>query len=214
MSSLIESGTLAQLFATPIWTFKPKNGAALAESVSERVRALRRADAGASGGAHVPTVWQSGPNLHGDPAFEDLTLLIAEASRSVLSLVAYDCELALTGLWANVSGAADSLHEHSHPNNLLSGVFYASVPDGAGETAFKDPRPQARVLRPRIVRDTPLNSVEFRFRGTPGTLILFPAWLEHGVTRSTSSTERITVAFNLMAKGPLGSRELLAYSGV
>jgi uncharacterized protein (TIGR02466 family) len=210
MSSLIENGTLAQLFATPIWTFKPKNAAALADSVSERVRALLRADSGATAKA----IWQSRPNLHLDPAFEDLTLLIAEASRAVISLLAYDCELGLTGLWANISGATDSLHEHSHPNNLLSGVFYAAVPDGAGETAFKDPRPQARVLRPRIVRDTPLNSVEFRFRGTPGTLIVFPAWLEHGVTRSTSSAERITVAFNLMAKGPLGSRELLAYSGV
>jgi uncharacterized protein (TIGR02466 family) len=211
MSSLIASGNTAQLFATPIWSFRPVEAEALARRVAERVREVRRREPGAGASSYT---WQSSPELHLEPAFGDLAAVIAEAARAIAAVLAWDCELALTSLWGNVSGAGEPLHAHTHPNNLLSGVFYACAPEGAGATSFSDPRPQARVLRPKVLRDTPLNSTEFRYRPTEGTLLLFPAWLEHAVTTSSSAGERITVAFNLMVKGPLGEKRLLAYSEV
>jgi uncharacterized protein (TIGR02466 family) len=207
--SSFESGAVKQLFATPIWTFKPTGADALAQQLAAYVLQLRAADSQA---AVASEYWQSRDDLQLDAALRPLLQLIEEASRAVRSLLQVQCELAVTGLWANVSSGAGALHEHTHPNNYLSGVFYASMPEGAGAIAFKDPRAQTRILRPRTLVDNPLNSIEFEYAAAPGTLLMFPAWLEHSVRPSRAGAERITLAWNQMIRGPLGSHELLAYS--
>jgi len=202
---------MASIFATPVWTFKPARGKAIAERLATYLRDLRDADpkakASGSGG-----VWQSRDDLHRTAELAELVSLVNDASRAALSLLQVECSLKVTGLWGNISCGQTALHEHTHPNNYLSGVFYALMPEGAGPIAFKDPRPQARVLRPRTLRDNPLNSLEFEYAATTGTLLLFPAWLEHGVRPSRTQDERISIAWNLMITGPLGSHDELAYS--
>jgi uncharacterized protein (TIGR02466 family) len=210
MPSSFESGNLTQLFATPVWTFKPVDAATLASTLADHLRDLRSRDAGKRDAAF----WQSRDNLHLSPGLARLVALIDEASKAVRSLLQVECALQVTGLWGNISRDNGDLHEHTHPNNYLSGVFYASMPAGAGAISFKDPRAQTRVLRPRVVADNPLNSLEFEYAAATGTMLIFPAWLEHSVRPSTGGAERITLAWNQMVRGPLGSHELLAYSEV
>lgn len=57
-----------------------------------------------------------------------------------------------------------------------------------------------------------MNSLELEYTATMGTMLIFPAWLEHGVRASRTDAERITIVWNQMVRGALGSRELLAYS--
>lgn len=210
MSSGLERGSLSQLFATPVWSFRPRDADSLAESAAAYLLTLR-----AKAGPSAPgELWQSRPELHREPELASVVRVIDEAARAALSVLQLDCELGITGLWGNVGGSSASLHSHTHPNNLLSGIFFVRMPEGSGATVFEDPRPQARVLRPRVLKSNPLNSLEFEYLGTPGTLLLFPAWLEHAVRGSRIDSERITLAFNLMVKGPLGDPSLLAYSEV
>jgi uncharacterized protein (TIGR02466 family) len=209
MASSFESGTVNQLFATPVWAFRPLGAAALAEQLAAQVLALRVADPQpAAAGDH----WQSRDDLHQADALAPLVALIDEASRAVRALLQVACELSITGMWANVTRGSGALHEHTHPNNYLSGVFYLRMPAGAGAIAFKDPRPQTRILRPRTLADNPWNALELEYPAAAGTLLMFPAWLEHSVRPSRTGEERISVAWNQMIRGPLGSRELLAYS--
>jgi uncharacterized protein (TIGR02466 family) len=209
MSSSFQSGTVNQLFATPVWAFRPMDAEALAQRLASYVLARRTAEPAA---AQASDHWQSRDDLHGAAELAPLVALIDEASHAVRSLLQIACELSLTGMWANVSRGAAALHEHTHPNNYLSGVFYARMPEGAGAIAFKDPRPQTRILRPRTLAENPLNALELEYPATTGTLLVFPAWLEHGVRPGRASEPRITIAWNQMVRGPLGSRELLAYS--
>jgi uncharacterized protein (TIGR02466 family) len=213
MPSPFESGNLASIFATPVWTFKPARAKALADRLATYLRGLRDADPKARA-SDIEGVWQSRDDLHQAPELAELVSLVNEASRAAVSLLQVECTLKVTGLWGNISRGKTVLHEHSHPNNYLSGVFYAHMPEGAGAIAFKDPRPQTRVLRPRTLRDNPLNSLEFEYAADTGTLLLFPAWLEHGVRPSRTDAERISIAWNLMITGPLGSHEDLAYSEI
>jgi hypothetical protein len=181
MSSSFQSGTVNQLFATPVWAFRPMDAEALAQRLSSYVLARRAADpAAAQGGDH----WQSRDDLHGAPELAALVALIDEASLAVRSLLQVACELALTGMWANVSLGSAALHEHT----------------------------QIRILRPRTLAENPLNALELEYPATTGALLVFPAWLEHSVRPGRASEERITIAWNQMIRGPLGSRELLAYS--
>jgi uncharacterized protein (TIGR02466 family) len=198
-----------QLFATPVWAFRPVDAEPLARELASYALARRAADPRHAAGS---VYWQSRDDLHQADELAPLLALIEEASRAVRSLLQVDCQLSVTGMWANISRGTGALHEHTHPNNYLSGVFYAHMPQGAGAIAFKDPRAQTRILRPRTLADNPLNALEIEYPAATGTLLMFPAWLEHSVRPSRTGEERITVAWNQMIRGPLGTRELLAYS--
>lgn len=91
--------------------------------------------------------------------------------------------------WASISNTESAFHAiHTHPDSLISGVYYVSVPSGAGKIIFHDPR-------------GPFVPFENTFELTPaeGDLVLFPAWLPHTVAPSQLSNvrPRISIAFNL-----------------
>ena len=117
----------------------------------------------------------------------------------------------LVRMWANVTPAGGLNHLHSHPGNLWAAVLYIDMgyeneqesSNAGGRFYLEDPRfPMA------AMRDT-----AFRMRGADGepqqyqteielqrgNLIVFPAWLRHGVRPYTGKRERISVAMNIDA---------------
>ncbi len=91
--------------------------------------------------------------------------------------------------WASVSRDGNSHLSHTHPSTLLSGVYYSRIPSsGAGSLIFDDPR------GPRWPFDG-----RFIHRPAPSDLILFPSWLVHQVSTTTSKgkDERISWSCNM-----------------
>ena len=143
--------------------------------------------------------WQTHQDLHLRPEFKDLVDLIHQATRGVLDYLRLDVDgMEITGCWANVnpSGAPHSLH--THPNNLLSGVYYVRTGSGSDAIRFVDPRVQARQLAPKVRERSQVNSMDAFVQAPAGRLVLFPAWLQHSVPANASGQERISIAFNLM----------------
>ncbi len=73
--------------------------------------------------------------------------------------------------WATVHRAGMHHMRHSHPDNVVSGVYYVSVPDDAGPIVLEDPRGGGR----------PPFDDRFTFVPKEGDLVLFPSWLMHEV---------------------------------
>jgi hypothetical protein len=93
--------------------------------------------------------------------------------------------------WAAIARDGNSHLSHTHPDNLLSGVYYARVPaSGAGALLFDDPR------GPRWPFDG-----RFIHRPQAGELVLFPSWLVHQVTPTTSADHEARVAFSCNVPG-------------
>ena len=136
MPSPFESGSLASIFATPVWIFKPARGMAIGERLAAYLKELRDADPrGRAGGS--AGVWQSRDDLHRTEDLAELVSIIGDAWRAALSLLQVECTLKITGLWGNISRGQTALHEHTHPNNYLSGVFYARMPEGQARSRSK-----------------------------------------------------------------------------
>ncbi|GAB2580094.1 hypothetical protein GCM10027034_08770 [Ramlibacter solisilvae] len=143
--------------------------------------------------------WQSEQTLHARPELQDLCACVSHVARSILRFwrIGYDA-LEITGCWATVLAEGAMHRAHTHPNNVLSGVYYLRTPPGADTINFHDPRIQARVIRPPVVELTAENTDQVVVRVSQGTLLMFPSWLEHSVDASTSGQERISISFNLM----------------
>ena len=168
-------------------------------AASESIRARLDARLGALPPLTTGQSFQSEANLHEGGALGELLPAIERLAQSVVGFLKLSAEpLFITGCWANVNAAGARHPRHSHPNNYLSGAYYAKVQEGADTINFHDPRVQAAVIRPPVVELGGENADQAVIRVQTGSLLLFPAWLEHSVDPNQSDELRISVSFNLM----------------
>lgn len=98
--------------------------------------------------------------------------------------------------WANILAAGDWQAPHMHPTagNLISGVYYAAVPEKPapeGCIEFLNPHPVARHHGVSLTR---------RIQPRTGDLILFPPYYIHYVYPFRGEGERVIVAFDVVLK--------------
>src|SRR5262245_17008182 len=151
------------------------------------------------GGLRPGESWQSDHGLHELRQFSELVECINEAAESVLAYLKIGHEgLKVTGCWANLNAPGARHPAHSHPNNYLSGVYYLRVQPGADTINFLDPRPQTGIIRPPVTALTAENTEQVVVNIAPGTLLMFPAWLQHAVDPNRSDRLRASIGFNIM----------------
>ncbi len=114
-------------------------------------------------------------------------------------------------MWANVTEAGGLNTLHAHPGNLWAAVFYLDMgkdSDGSQESGgnfyLEDPRfPLAAMHNPgfRLIDGSGRpQQIQAQLKLDKDNLIVFPAWLRHGVRAYTGNKQRISVAINIDAK--------------
>jgi len=109
----------------------------------------------------------------------------------------------ITQSWLNYTEKNQFHHRHTHPNSLVSGVFYINSNDEFDKIKFfKDN------LHSTIKFETKnwnlWNSETWWLPVTTGDLILFPSSLTHMVETKEGDNTRVSLAFNVFVKGKLG----------
>lgn len=114
-------------------------------------------------------------------------------------------------MWANVTEAGGLNSLHAHPGNLWAAVYYLDLgrqadgePDSGGNFYLEDPRfPLAAMHNPgfRLLdgQGRP-QQVQTQLKLSEGNMIVFPAWLRHGVQVYRGGKQRISIAINIDAK--------------
>ena len=147
---------------------------------------------------------QSHPLQHENPVYDSLCDKVIELCEKYMTDASYLYEnLEITNMWSNIIGPGQYHAPHTHSNNILSGVYY-SQSDNNAKIHFLDPRPQARVLTPKIKYNTATNSSLLQYSSETNQMIIFPSWLQHYVESSTSGEPRHSVAWNVMMRGLVG----------
>jgi uncharacterized protein (TIGR02466 family) len=146
--------------------------------------------------------WQSDQTLHQREELRQLVSCVNSLTSGVLRFlkVGYNA-FEITGCWANVLARGAAHRPHSHPNNFLSAVYYVRTQPGADAINFHDPRSQTGIIRPPVVELAAENTDQVVVRVKNGTLLMFPAYLQHSVDTNKSDKERISISFNIMFSG-------------
>lgn len=111
-------------------------------------------------------------------------------------------EIFITSSWSNITEKNEGHHVHSHPNSIISGVFYVDVGEYDEINFVKS------ITAPQIdwnKKDNLFNALDWRYRVTNNTLLLFPSTLMHSVPTYKKQGKRISVAFNSFLRGELGN---------
>ena len=102
--------------------------------------------------------------------------------------------------WLNVTKPGMSHHQHTHPNSLVSGVFYFNcIPNDS--IIFSNPNPLDNVFFFSHFTEEGANKCNTLV--DTGTLVIFPSWLSHEVVENESDEDRKSLSFNTWVKGPV-----------
>lgn len=117
-------------------------------------------------------------------------------------------------MWANVTSKGGLNQAHAHPGNLWAAVLYldlgeeldktpGSKEDVGGAFYIEDPRFPMAAMHNTAARLIGSNGqpqqYEVELNLERSNLLVFPAWLKHGVRQYTGSRQRISIAMNIDA---------------
>jgi uncharacterized protein (TIGR02466 family) len=94
--------------------------------------------------------------------------------------------------WATITEINNYSPKHEHGFADIAGVYYHRVGNSDSQLYFSTPVKQCQMSR-MFAATHPDMSV----KPTDGMFLLFPGWLEHGVSAQTTNDERISIAFNI-----------------
>ncbi|MCI5108075.1 MAG: 2OG-Fe(II) oxygenase family protein [Pseudomonadales bacterium] len=200
------------LFETPVVYSKLKDGEAVMQALEQCIRqrmsesdGLQRSNIGG---------WHSDSDMlewGGDAARQVANSAVAIAKRlSTFMEGSVDDFDWFVRMWANVTPKHGLNHIHAHPGNLWAAVLYLDMGDGGsgsdvgGSLYMEDPRFPMAAMRETSLRMLGVGGqpqkYEVDFKLQRGNLVVFPAWLRHGVRPYTGAGERISIAMNIDAQ--------------
>ena len=113
----------------------------------------------------------------------------------------------ITNSWGTKHNSKDWADKHYHANSLFSGVLYLECNDNSGEITFHKNIGYNTGI-PHIfdfdyTENNMFNSTKTSIQPKTNMLLLFPSTLEHSVSESESTKDRLVIAFNVFARGKL-----------
>lgn len=195
--------SMAKSYYTPVWVCDNPEAQAMKPGLLEMVERIQKLEKGTSEKAKSNRGgWRSSSLNTKQPGLAPLTDWI---TQRIGQIVSHDYSYILDP-WINLHYQHGFNVQHNHPDSVLSGVYYISVPEGSGKLAIVDPRPVASFSM--IQRYFNYCKDDFTwgtitFTPQEGRLIMFPAWLPHHVEASDSPQTRISLPFNLVVKKKL-----------
>ena len=185
-------------FPSPVWSRRVPDHErinahilSVMEELEAKGRAITRSNVGG---------WHSTANLHAMPALGEIRRIIGNAVAGCATQLAFDFdhfELFFQEMWLNKNGPGDFNKAHVHPNSILSGAYYAKVPEGSGNIEFYDPVRERVMCTFPVKERTRINSQAMEYQGKEGLLLIFPGWLQHSVQPNRSEDFRVSISFNM-----------------
>jgi hypothetical protein len=105
------------------------------------------------------------------------------------------CKPVVTSIWTIKQRAGDYQEMHSHPGGNLSGNIYISSPDFSPDKRPSDGQIAFHLPHTRDVSKFIMND-NWKYSPAPGTVILFPSYLNHSVYPWKGEGHRTVMAFD------------------
>jgi uncharacterized protein (TIGR02466 family) len=115
----------------------------------------------------------------------------------------------ITQSWFNYADKNTKQITHRHPNSILSGVVYFQAKDNEDMIMFHKHDWDSKQIMIVPKQYNYYNSDTWWLPVKTGDIVIFPSDLAHSVPSVTTETTRISLAFNVFAKGVFGDDSFL-----
>ncbi|MCR9241662.1 MAG: TIGR02466 family protein [Rhodobiaceae bacterium] len=189
------------LFSVPIWLRTVVDHERINKDLRTKIGALEAS--GSSIKRSNVGGWHSAADLHFNEDFAEIRRIIGTACAQCAESLGFDFNgyhLKFAEMWANRNGPGAYNRAHIHPNAFLSGAYYVTLPPDAGDIEFYDPVRERTMQALPLKSRSLLNSQSVEYECEEGSLVIFPAWLQHAVAANNSSSDRISISFNMFVE--------------
>ena len=177
-------------FATPIWSEeKPEFVKSLNKASNKYIKEARNRNKD-----HIKKHGDFGLSHHSTPLtmdndFIDFRNYIGQKSWEFLDYMGYDMsqyQTMFSELWVQEFAKKGGGHHsaHIHWNQHVSGFYFLKCSDKTSYPIFHDPRTGSRATKLKMKKDAGIVSGAelIHFKPKPGSLLIFPGFLEHEFT--------------------------------
>ena len=134
------------------------------------------------------------------PIFKDLKKVLNKHVAAFVEDLEFDLgnkKLKLDALWINILPNGGLHTSHLHPNSVISGTTYVTMPTGTSALKLEDPRSPRMMAAPTRTADARRELQNFIYvEPAVGDLLLWESWLRHEVPMNMADSERVSVSFN------------------
>ena len=147
--------------------------------------------------------WHSTTDMHTKPEYQQLITELMRMQKEIYDNENLARKPILGNMWANINPPGSMNMPHVHPNALFSGVYYVKSQPNCGRLKIIDSRPGVQYNMPVRKPGNPGKDMwrDVNIEPVTGRIIMFPAWLWHGVEENKSNDIRISVSFNFIQYG-------------
>ena len=135
-------------------------------------------------------------HVKGGDVLQDLLINVISNIPSFRNNIDVKCDT-----WVNINPPLSFNMKHCHPNCDIAGVLWIKIPENSGDIVFHSPfnfiSYNEMICYTRKFQERGNYFHDYKFPAREGTLLIFPAHLEHKVIENNSDEDRISVSFNL-----------------
>ena len=145
--------------------------------------------------------------LQSQPTYKDYDNILFSTVKNTLmtyfsqNVLDMSKEITFEGLWMSINKKGDYNATHDHPNCHMAGAFWINSPEGCGNFECQSPHSyncgQEINVYTSDFREKTNSYGSYGFLPIEGSIMLFPASLNHRVTPNQSDEDRISSSFNL-----------------
>jgi uncharacterized protein (TIGR02466 family) len=194
-----DSASRLDCFPTSIWRFTLPDHETLNRNLLRLAQDERRRDPAGIGHRSSVLGWHSTDRLHRRPEMAEFLALLQDNVAEVGRAYRIDTKqvsLELATCWIIINGKFACGAVHCHPNAFLSGAYYITAAENCGDIFFQDPRHAALMGACPVTEHAPWTVRQISYRPSPGSMLIFPSWLYHGVEPNLSEAPRVSLSFN------------------
>ena len=109
-------------------------------------------------------------------------------------------DVELYNIWININPPGSYNHLHNHVGSIFSGVYYIDAVPEQGNIQFERNDAAEHHIPEEVYKPTYFTSTRATYAAKTGALYIFPSWLKHSVEGNKTTTDRISISFNLGEK--------------
>jgi len=187
----------SDLFKIPIWATNLTHEPTLVDTCVKISTTTPSNNRSNFGGYQSPDITVS--NYMEFKPFHSLLEKIQNAASEFARSLECKESLEFSNAWFNINGYKDFHTPHTHPQSVLSGVYYILAEPPCGNIEFYPP--QYLLMHETWNKDFVKNNNEYtakswKVESKTGRLYIFPSWLLHSVNPQPNHNQRIALSFN------------------
>lgn len=188
---------LMPIYSVPVWQGEYSNLSEEKDKLLTAVEEYKEENPQTTQGNNF-NGYESPGFLHEKTDLEGLLTYICEfAGKAAAEIDLVRSKVFISSTWVNYNGKNSFIAPHAH-NDVFSGVFYLSAPEGSGKLCIQNPAINHSWGGKRLIANkNEFTADTLKVEPIEGQVYMWPSYIQHYVEPGENEEDRISISFTI-----------------